>query len=116
MVMNNSVYFFVSKFILSGLVIAGASWLAGRRPVLAGFIIALPLVSILSMLFSYLEYRSMEKLNQFAISIFAAVPLSLLFFTPFLLNRWLKCGFAASMLAGLLLLFAAFLLHRLIFK
>ena len=112
----NETVFFTFKVILSAIVITGASWLAGRRPVLAGFIIALPLASILSMLFSYMEYRSMEKLNQFAVSIFAAVPLSLLFFTPFLLNRWLKWDFTASMLAGLALLFAAFFLHRLIFK
>jgi hypothetical protein len=113
--MNGGLYFGL-KFIVSGLLIAFASWLAGRRPVLAGFVIALPLTSILAMLFSYMEFRSMEKLNQFAVSIFAAVPLSLLFFTSFLLNRWLKWGFAASMATGLTLLFLAFLLHRFIFK
>ena len=113
--MNSGVYF-ILKFVMPALMIAGTSWLAGRRPILAGFIIALPLVSILSMLFSYLEYHSMEKLNQFAVSILVAVPLSLLFFIPFLLNRWLKWGFAASMLSGLALLVTAFLLHRLIFK
>ena len=101
---------------MSALVISGAAWLSGKKPFLAGFLIALPLMSIMAILFSYLQYRDMNKVNQFAVSIFTAVPLSLLFFTPFLLNRWLKCGFAASMLSGLALLTAAFLLHRLIFK
>ncbi|MBI4372746.1 MAG: hypothetical protein HY585_03350, partial [Candidatus Omnitrophica bacterium] len=75
--------FFGFKILLSAVVIAFTSWLAGRKPALAGFIIALPLVSMLSILFSYWQYRDMEKINQFANSILIAVPLSLCFFVPF---------------------------------
>ena len=87
---------FTLKIFISGVLIAFASWLAGRRPILAGFIIALPLTSILSILFAYWESRSIEKVNQFASSIFIAVPLSLSFFVPFLLNRWLKMNFTLT--------------------
>ena len=86
------------KILISSFVIAGASHLAGRRPVLAGFIVALPLVSILSLTLAYLEHRDMQKINEFALSILAAVPLSLTFFIPFVANRWLKLNFVWSIL------------------
>ncbi len=90
------------------MLIAYASWLAGKKPVLAGFIIALPLTSILGILFAYAEHRDMAKINQFASSIFVAVPLSLTFFVPFLLNRWLKLGFALTFILALACLAAAY--------
>ena len=95
---------FVLKTIVAGSLIAFASWVAGKRPVLAGFIIALPMTSMLGILFSYAQYRDMGKINQFASSIFIAVPLSLTFFVPFLLNRWLKMNFALTFAAAVVCL------------
>jgi hypothetical protein len=40
-------YIFAAKLILAAAVIGYASWLSDKKPVLAGFIVALPLVSIL---------------------------------------------------------------------
>jgi len=108
--------FFIVKIFISGLLVAFASWLAGKRPILAGFIIALPLVSILGMLFSYLEHHNMEKINQFATSIVVALPLSLVFFVPFLVNKWLKFSFTVSFLAGIGLLTGAYYIHSLLLK
>lgn len=93
---------FVLKVLISGLIVAFASWLAGRKPVLAGFIVALPILSILSVVLSYWEYRDMARINQFAVSIFLAVPLSLTFFVPFFLNRWLKMNFTLTFASGLM--------------
>ena len=108
--------FFLAKILISSVLIAFASWLAGRQNILAGFIVALPIVSMLSILFSFLEYRDMERINQFAASIFAAVPLSLLFFVPFLLNKWLKMNFAFTYAAAIGCLAVGFFIHHLIFK
>lgn len=108
--------FFVLKIIVSGLVIALASYLAGRNPVLAGFIIALPLMSIMAIAFSYYEFRDMDKINTFAVSILAGVPLSLFFFLPFVLNRWLKMNFALTYGSAFILLFAAYQIHALLFR
>jgi hypothetical protein len=74
------------------------------------------LVSILSILFVYLESRDMVKVNQFAVSILTAVPLSLLFFVPFLLNKWLKFNFPISFILGIGLLFIGYLIHSAILK
>ncbi len=112
----NETVFFAFKVITSALIITGASWLSGKKPILAGFLIALPLMSILAILFSYLQYRDMHKVNQFAGAIFAAVPLSLCFFIPFLLNRWLKMNFVMTFGAGLLFLAAAYFIHSWIFQ
>ena len=49
--------FFLLKVIGAGIIIAFASWLAGQNPKLAGFIIALPLVSLIAILFSYYEHN-----------------------------------------------------------
>ncbi|MDP3920377.1 MAG: hypothetical protein Q8R76_06190 [Candidatus Omnitrophota bacterium] len=108
--------FFAFKVIMSALIITGASWLSGKKPFLAGFLIALPLMSMLAILFSYLQYRDMDKVNQFASSILVAVPLSLCFFVPFLLNRWLKMNFVMTFGAGLIFLGVAFFIHSWTFQ
>lgn len=107
---------FIIKTLLSGILIAFASWLAGKRPILAGFLIALPMMSILSILFSYLQYRDMGKINEFAVSILVAVPLSLSFFIPFVLNCWLKMSFPLTYLLALSSVAAAYLLHSAFFR
>ncbi len=108
--------FFLAKILISAFLIAFTAWFAGRQSVLAGFIVALPLVSMLSILFSFFEYRDMEKINQFAASIFAAVPLSLLFFIPFLLNKWLKMNFTLTYAMAIVCLAAGYFIHHLVFK
>jgi len=107
---------FAIKIIVSGIVIAYVSWLAGKNPILAGFIIALPLMSMLSVIFSYFEYRDMAKINQFAFSILIAVPLSLTFFIPFVLNKWLKMNFPLTYILAIVCVSAAYFLHHSIFK
>ena len=107
---------FLTKAVISAVLIALASWLAGKKPVLAGFIIALPITSMLAIFFSYWQYRDMTKINQFAESILVAVPLSLTFFVPFLLNKWLKMGFATTYALAISCLVVAYFLHQLIFK
>ena len=107
---------FILKTLVAGGLISVASWVAGKRPVLAGFIIALTLTSMLAILFSYAEFRDMKKIDQFASSIFVVVPLSLTFFVPFLLNRWLKMNFAVTFLLALICLAVSYYLASVWFK
>lgn len=76
--------FTVFKILFSACIIAFSSWLAGKRPELAGFIIALPLMTMLVLPFNFAEYQDPENTVTFAKSILVAVPLSLTFFIPFL--------------------------------
>jgi hypothetical protein len=108
--------FVIVKIIVSASIIAGISWYAGKNPSLAGLLIALPIVSVMTICFSYYQYRDMEKINQFASSIVASIPLSLLFFVPFILNRWLKWSFFPSVFTGFALLYVAYMVHSRFFK
>ena len=60
---------FIAKVISAALIIAFASWLSGQNPKLAGFIIALPLVSLIAIAFSYYEHNDLEKTILFTKSI-----------------------------------------------
>ena len=55
--------FFTLKIVLAAIIIAFASWLSGQNPKLAGFIIALPLVSLIAIAFSYYEPVSYTHLR-----------------------------------------------------
>jgi len=75
---------FIVKVFISSVVIAFCSWLAAKKPELAGFIIALPIATLLALPLSHLEWQDKENSVRFAKSIFVGIPISLLFFVPFL--------------------------------
>ena len=103
---------FLSKVLLAALVIAFASWLSGKKPELSGFIIALPIASIIAIAFSYLEHKNTENTVIFAKSILVGIPVSYLFFLPFFfaknfnMNFWLVYGL------GLILLLIGYFVHK----
>ena len=94
--------------------IAFASWLSGKKPELAGFIIALPLASILVLAFSYIEHKNLETSVLFAKSIALGVPISYLFFLPFFLYKQINFNFWIIYIIGILLIVAGFFIHKLI--
>lgn len=104
--------FAVFKVFFSAAVIAFASWLSGKKPELAGFIVALPLVTLLVLPFSYAEYQDPQSSIRMAQSIFVAVWASLLFFVPFLLADKLQMGFWPLYIGGLVLLTGGFFIHK----
>ena len=79
-------------------------------------VMELKILSILSIFFSYLQYRDMQKINEFATSILIGVPLSLTFFLPFILNRWLKMNFIMTFSSALLCLAISYGIHHLILR
>jgi|TARA_B100000035_G_C20865359_1_gene493690 hypothetical protein len=103
---------FISKLFISSLIIAFASWLSLKKPVLAGFIIALPLLSILSIAFSFIEHKDFDKTILFAKSILVGVPVSLTFFLPFFFAKSFGLNFYFTYFLGILFLFLAFLFHK----
>ena len=103
---------FIAKILVSGIIISFASWLSLKKPVLAGFIIALPLMSIISIIFSYSEHKDFDKTLTFAKSILVAVPVSLTFFIPFFFAKPLGLNFFVTYGLGLIFLFFGYLLHK----
>jgi hypothetical protein len=103
---------FFLKVVVSATVISFCSWFSVKRPDIAGFLVALPLTTLLVLLFSYAEYRDAAKSVQFAKSIFVGVPISLLFFVPFLLAEKLNLGFITCYVSGVSLLAMGYFVHK----
>ena len=106
----------VFNAIFSACIISFVSWLSGQAPRLAGFIIALPLTTLLVLPLSYYQHGSAEISVDLAKSIFIAVPVSLIFFVPFLFASALKLTFWQAYGAGFVLLFFGYHAHRLILR
>ena len=103
---------FFIKILVAALIIAFSSWLAGQYPKLAGFILALPVASLLAIVFSYVEYNDPEKSVTFAKSILIGVPASYFFFLPFFFAKSLNMNFWLIYIVGLVLLVVAFFIHK----
>ena len=103
---------FLSKVLLAALVIAFASWLSGKKPELSGFIIALPIASIIAIAFSYLEHKNSENSIIFAKSILIGVPISYLFFVPFFFAKNLNMNFWIIYGLGIILLIIGYFVHK----
>ena len=103
---------FFIKILVAALIIAFSSWLAGQYPKLAGFILALPIASLLAIVFSYMEYNDPEKSVTFAKSILIGVPASYFFFLPFFFAKSLNMNFWLIYILGVVLLVVAFFIHK----
>ena len=102
-------FFFV---LLAALVIAFASWLSGKKPELSGFIIALPIASIIAIAFSYLEHKNTENTVIFAKSILVGIPVSYLFFLPFFFAKNFNMNFWLIYGLGIILLLIGYFVHK----
>lgn len=105
---------FLLNTVVSALVIAFASWLSGRTPRLAGFIVALPLATMLVLPLSYWQHGNPATSIALARSIFVAVPLTLTFFVPFLLSDRIGLSFWQAYGLACITLSLAFFVHRLL--
>ena len=103
---------FALKVLLAALVIAFASWLSGKKPELSGFIIALPIASIIAIAFSFLEHKNTENTVIFAKSILIGVPVSYIFFLPFFFAKNLNMNFWLIYSIGLTLLVIGYFVHK----
>lgn len=109
-------YWAALKISISVFTIVFCSWLSGKKPELAGFIIALPISTMLVLAFSFAEFKDPENTARFARSILAAIPLSLTFFIPFLLAHKINMPFWALYAGGLGFLTIAYFVHTFIMK
>ena len=107
---------FALNVIISAIVISFASWLSGRLPGIAGFFVAMPLATLIVLPLSFREHGSAESSIQLAQSIFVAIPISLLFFVPFLLADRFHLTFWQAYALGCAALPIGFVIHRAIAK
>lgn len=105
---------FVFNTLVSALVIGVAAWLSRRYPSGAGFLVALPLATMLVLPLAYLQHRDPGSAFQMARSILVAVPITVLFFVPFLMRD--RFSFWGAYALGCALLPAGYFLHRTIMR
>jgi len=97
---------FLTKTIVSALIIAGVSELAKRFIPVAAILASLPLTSILAMIWLYGDTRDAQKISSLSTGIFWAVLPSLLFFLvlPFLLKSGIHFPWALLISCGIMFL------------
>ncbi|MES2824162.1 MAG: DUF3147 family protein [Pseudomonadota bacterium] len=100
----------ISKYLITAFMVVFISELAKRSDKLGGFIAALPLVTLLTLIWLYVENQPSEKIANHAWYTFwyvlPTLPMFLLF--PWLLSRW---GFWPTLLSSIFitcLLFGGF--------
>ena len=107
---------FTLKILFAASIMAFSTWLAGKRPDLAGLILSLPIISIIAVATVYTEQGSLKIASDYARSILLAFPASALFFIPFFfaerlnLNFWIAWGF------GIMLLVLGYYLHQFLYR
>jgi hypothetical protein len=104
------------KAIFAAIILVFVAWLSGKKPHLAGFITALPIVSMLAIAYSYLDHKDLATTASYARSIILAVPASWLFFAPFFFAEKWNLGFWVSYLLGFALLILGYFIHQYLIK
>lgn len=112
----NSMWLAIGKTIIAAVLISFVSWLSGKKTGLAGFLTALPLTTLLALAFSHMEWGNSDQSVEYAKSVFIAIPVSLLFFIPFLFAQKLNLGFWACYSSGVALLGVGYFIHSSLVK
>jgi len=86
---GNRMVYYVLKFTISALLIVAISEISKRYSLTAGILASLPIVSVLAMIWLYVDAASIEKVSKLSTSIFWMVlpSLSLFLMLPMLLKN-----------------------------
>ncbi len=107
--------YLIIKYLITAGVVVLVSELARRSDKLGGLIAALPLVTLLTLIWLYVEQQPASKIANHAYYTFwyvlPTLPMFLLF--PYLLPKW---GFVISLIACVLFTIIVFLLFALVVK
>ncbi len=112
----SKMWLFIGKTILAAVLISFVSWLSGKKTGLAGFLTALPLTTLLALAFSHFEWGDSKQSVEYAKSVFVAVPVSLLFFVPFLAAQKMDLNFWTCYSFGIVLLGIGYFVHSHLMK
>jgi hypothetical protein len=106
----------ILNVIVSASIISFAAWLSGRHPSLAGFVVALPLATMLVLPLSQLQHGDSGNSITLAKNIFVAVPITLTFFVPFLLSERFGLSFWQAYGLGTLALVIGYFVHGVVMR
>lgn len=98
--------FFIVKVFVTALLIASASELSKRNSFLAALLISLPLTSVLSFVWVYVESKNLEKISQLSTDVLLMIVPSLVLFIALPLfikwglNFWISLTLSCLITAG----------------
>jgi hypothetical protein len=100
--------YYAVKLLLSAVIIVAVSEIAKRQPTWGGALASLPLVSLLAIIWLYVDTRNTTQVSELSLSIFWLVLPSLLFFValPLLLKQGFS--FTTSLLAAVAVMLAGY--------
>lgn len=93
----------IAKALISAGIIVAVSEVATRSPRLGGFLLTLPIVSVLAISFTWSRGHDVKAVSLLARETLILVPLGLPFFVPLAFSERLGLSFGSAMFAGLVL-------------
>ncbi len=102
----------VLNVVLTSVSLSFVLWLSKTNPTLGGFILSMPLSTLITLAFSKIQNENTGNTMLLAKSIFIGIPSTLTFFIPFLLAERFNLSFWTSYTTGFLLLSVSFFKHR----
>ena len=112
LIKESQVIDFIKSFILSATIISLVLSLSKTNPIMGGFILSLPISTLIALALSKIQGQTVENTFLLAKSVFLSVPLTLTFFLPFLFADKLKLSFWTSYSIGIMLLSISYLAHK----
>ncbi|MBP7651876.1 DUF3147 family protein [Candidatus Dependentiae bacterium] len=109
-------YYLIFKILLSALMIATISEISKRSSLIGGTLASLPLVSLLAIIWMYIETKDIDKISKLSYSIFWLVIPSLSFFLVLPLFLKFKINFYFSLFLSLIVMTALYYLQIFILK
>jgi hypothetical protein len=89
--------------VIAGAIVIGVTSVSNRSPRLGGFLLTLPIVSILAFLSTWQQRHDLDAISRLARETLVLVPVGLPFFVPLAFAHRLGLGFWMAFLLGLVL-------------
>ena len=98
------IMFNVTKIIISAIIIFIASEIAKKDTLVGAIIVSLPMISLLSIIWIYVETRDIERIISFSYSVFSMIIPSLSFFLtlPYFLKK--NISFSISLMLSIVIM------------
>jgi hypothetical protein len=93
----------IGKALLTGSTVVAVSEIAGRMPRLGGFLLSLPLISIIAFIMTWSISPKPEVINNLAQEMLILIPLTLIFYVPFLFVNQINFSFWMALVLGIFL-------------
>lgn len=96
-------WFLIAKALLTVVIVVGVSEIAGRMPRLGGLILSLPFISIIAFIMTWSTSPKPEVVSNLAKEMLILIPLTLVFYVPFLFVNQTNFSFWTALALGIFL-------------